>query len=90
YLIMNFDGYFEKIQIQIEKVDSLEELLVWRKRINIGHSGLSFRTEQGRLIFHCYRRFKDKESEMTDLTFPVRYKVFNNKLIITQEYSTIK
>ncbi|PMK34657.1 hypothetical protein BCT56_12595 [Vibrio lentus] len=87
---MNFDGYFEKIQIQIEKVDSLEDLLVWRKRINIGHSGLSFRTEQGRLISHCYRRFKDKEYEITDLTFPERYKVFNNKLIINQEYSTIK
>ncbi len=66
YLTMNFDGYFEKIQIQIEKVDSLEDLLVWRKRINIGHSGLSFRTEQGRLISHCYRRFKDKEYEITD------------------------
>lgn len=87
---MNFDGYFEKIQIQIEKVDSLEDLLVWRKRINIGHSGLSFRTEQGRLISHCYRRFKDKEYEITDLTFPERYKLFNNKLIINQECSTIK
>ncbi|OCH63053.1 hypothetical protein BCT90_22975 [Vibrio lentus] len=55
---MNFDGYFEKIQIQIEKVDSLEDLLIWRKRINIGHSGLSFRTKRGRLVPHCYRRFK--------------------------------
>ncbi len=63
---MNFDGYFEKIQIQIEKVDSLEDLLVWRKRINIGHSGLSFRTEQGALISHCYRRFKDEESQEAD------------------------
>jgi Fis family transcriptional regulator len=63
---MNFDGYFEKIQIQIEKVDSLEDLLVWRKRINIGHSGLSFRTEQGTLTSHCYRRFKDEEPQEAD------------------------
>ena len=69
YLIMNFDGYFEKIQIQIEKVDSLEDLLVWRKRINIGHSGLSFRTEQGCLASHCYRRFKEEESKVIDLNF---------------------
>ncbi|PME26260.1 hypothetical protein BCV39_09175 [Vibrio sp. 10N.286.55.E10] len=66
---MNFDGYFEKIQIQIEKVDSLEDLLIWRKRINIGHSGLSYRVEQGRLISHCYRRFKDEESKMNGLNF---------------------
>ncbi len=66
---MNFDGYFEKIQIQIKKVDSLEDLLVWRKRINIGHSGLSFRTDQGRLISHCYRKFKEEESEMTGFDF---------------------
>ncbi|EDK28400.1 hypothetical protein VSWAT3_15848 [Vibrionales bacterium SWAT-3] len=66
---MNFDGYFEKIQIQIGKVDSLEDLLVWRKRINIGHSGLSFRTEQGLLISHCYRRFKDEDSKIIDLNF---------------------
>ena len=66
---MNFDGYFEKIQILIEKVDSLEDLLVWRKRINIGHSGLSFRTDQGKLISHCYRKFKEEESKMTGFNF---------------------
>ncbi|AYO09906.1 hypothetical protein D0784_11085 [Vibrio campbellii] len=60
---MNFDGYFEKIKNQIKKVESLEELLIWRKRTNIGHSGLSFRTTRGRLTSHSYRRVKEEKSK---------------------------
>ena len=60
---MNFDGYFEKIKNQIKKVESLEELLIWRKRTNVGLSGLSFRTKRGRLTSHSYRRVKEEKSK---------------------------
>ncbi|AYO16538.1 hypothetical protein D0812_19190 [Vibrio owensii] len=60
---MSFDGYFEKIQRKMNAASSLETLVVWRKRINIGNSGLPYKTQQGRLVAHCYTSFKEEKSK---------------------------
>ncbi len=59
---MPFDGYYAKIHSKIRAAACLEDLVVWRKRINISHSGLPFKSEQGRLIPHRYT----KESNPND------------------------
>lgn len=51
---MTFNEYFEKIQRQISRASSLEDLLVWRKRINIGIAGLPYKANKGCLVAHCY------------------------------------
>lgn len=58
---MSFDGYFEKIQRQVNSANSLEALVVWRKRINIGNAGLPYRAKQGRLVAHCYAIYKEEK-----------------------------
>ncbi|GAL09279.1 hypothetical protein JCM19233_244 [Vibrio astriarenae] len=45
-----FVTYFKKIQWQVEAAKSLDALIVWRQRANIGGNGLSYKTEQGRLV----------------------------------------
>lgn len=58
---MNFDGYFEKIHRKLNTAASLESLIVWRKRINIGNVGLSFKAKQGRLVAHYYTTYKEEK-----------------------------
>lgn len=56
---MTFNEYFEKIQRQISRASSLEDLLVWRKRINIGIAGLPYKANKGCLVAHCYTSNKE-------------------------------
>ncbi|EJE8515989.1 MULTISPECIES: hypothetical protein [Vibrio] len=60
---MNFDGYFEKIHRKLNATSSLEALIVWRKRINIGNVGLPFKTKQGRLVAHYYTTYKEEKGK---------------------------
>lgn len=62
---MSFDGYFEKIQRKLSTASSLEALVVWRKRVGIGNAGLSYKSEQGRLVDHHYTTYKEEKSKRT-------------------------
>ncbi|WP_455291482.1 hypothetical protein [Vibrio parahaemolyticus] len=57
---MPFDGYYRKIYNHLGQVESLEQLIVWRKRVNIGNAGLPYKTKDGYLSPHRYHTFKDK------------------------------
>ena len=56
--ITHFNDFFGKIQHRISTVTSLEELVTYRKRVNICTKGLPFKTEQGRLVSHYYTAVK--------------------------------
>ncbi|HAV1332837.1 TPA: hypothetical protein JG814_004411 [Vibrio parahaemolyticus] len=60
---MSFEGYFEKIQRKVNAVNSLEALISWRKRIGIGSSGLSYKSEQGHLVAHRYTVYQEENSK---------------------------
>ncbi len=53
-----YHGYFDKKHKQIKKVKSLEELIVRRRRVNIGNMGLSYKSEGGFLVIHSYVKGK--------------------------------
>ncbi|GAL14937.1 hypothetical protein JCM19233_5951 [Vibrio astriarenae] len=42
----------------MEAAKSLDALIVWRQRANIGGNGLSYKTEQGRLVAHRYTEYE--------------------------------
>lgn len=65
---MSFDGYFEKIQRKVNAVNSLEALISWRKRIGVGSSGLSYKSEQGRLVAHRYTLLYQEEKSKGNKT----------------------
>ncbi len=58
---MAFASFYDKLNIKIRYANSLEELIVWRHRINIGNSGLSFKQQNGRLIYHRYNKEKNMD-----------------------------
>jgi len=61
---MSFEGYFEKIQRKVKAASSLEALVVRRKRISIGNNvGLSYKSEQGRLVAHRYTLYQEEKSK---------------------------
>ncbi|HBC3529365.1 TPA: hypothetical protein KDZ68_003359 [Vibrio parahaemolyticus] len=61
---MAFASFYDKLNIKIRYANSLEKLIVWRRRVSIGNSGLSFKQLNGRLIYHRYN--KEKEATIDD------------------------
>ncbi|MCW8336454.1 hypothetical protein [Vibrio paucivorans] len=51
---MNFDGYFEKKREQIERIESLDALIVRQWNKYQGKTGLPYKVKQGKLIRHLY------------------------------------
>ena len=51
---MRFEGYLDKVLEKISTANSLEDLIVWRKRINVGNAGLPYKSRNGRLVAHQY------------------------------------
>lgn len=61
----SFQEFYEHRRRQIGLVDSLQALIVWRKRGNIGNGKVSYKSENGYLISHSYTAFRtDKEKEL--------------------------
>ena len=59
---MRFERYFVKIFEKISTANSLEELVVRRKRRNVGNAGLSYKAPKGWLVAHQYTT----KNEMTE------------------------
>ncbi|MCW1889193.1 hypothetical protein OK016_03375 [Vibrio chagasii] len=64
---MNFDGYFEKIQIQM-RGGFFRRPFSMAEELAIGHSGLSFRTSKA-VLFHIVTEFKEEDSKIIELNF---------------------
>ncbi|MDA0385559.1 hypothetical protein O7R01_25425 [Vibrio owensii] len=51
---MSFGGYYQKLRYAIKQAPSLEALVIRKHRINIGNSGLHYKTKDGYLHPHQY------------------------------------
>ncbi|HHC7130274.1 TPA: hypothetical protein ACN37W_004087 [Vibrio parahaemolyticus] len=63
---MAFDLFYDKLGVKIRSANSLEDLIVWRRRTNIGNNGLSFKQQGGHLIYHQYNKEKKVCSDGDD------------------------
>lgn len=59
---MQFAGFYEKKARLVCSVGCLEDLIRWRLRVNIGNTGLGYKTSRGALIRHSYTGRNKRDS----------------------------